>query len=156
MRRSDRELKDKAGLEAILREADSCRIAFAVGAEPYIVAMNYGYSWVGELPVLYFHSAREGRKLEMMRANNRVCLQLDIGHELVGGASACTWGMRFASLIGYGRLCEIEDAGERRAALDRIMAHYGWQGPGDYSPPALDSVAVLRLDLEKLSGKRKG
>lgn len=156
VRRSDREIGDKESLEAILREADSCRLAFAVGGEPYVVAMSYGYSWEGALPALFFHSAREGRKLDMMRANRRVCLQLDSGHELVRGEKACGWGMRFASLLGYGTLCELEAPLERRAALDRIMAHYGWEGPGDYSPPAIDAVAVLRLDLEELSGKRRG
>jgi hypothetical protein len=50
---------------------------------------------------------------------------------------------------------EIEDPGERQKALDRIMAHYGWKGPGDYAPPALASIAVLALELGELTGKKK-
>ena len=56
----------------------------------YIVTMNFGYEWEGRLPAFYFHCAREGRKLEMMRSNPRVCFELDCGHALRTGPAPCT------------------------------------------------------------------
>jgi nitroimidazol reductase NimA-like FMN-containing flavoprotein (pyridoxamine 5'-phosphate oxidase superfamily) len=155
MRRKDREIKDRAGLEAILGEADACRIAFAAGGEPYIVALNYGYEWSGELPLLFFHCAREGRKLDMMRAAPRVCFELDAEHELVTGPEPCDWGMGYASVVGYGALREIDDEPGRLAALGAIMSHYGWNHEGAFRGGVLSATTVLELRVTEMTGKRK-
>jgi uncharacterized protein len=155
MRRADREVRERGDLAAILEKADACRIAFAIGGEPYIVAMNYGFEWNGELPLLYFHCAREGRKLEAMRANPRVCFELDADHQLATGDSPCGWGMRYASIVGYGILSELKGEAERRAGLDSVMRHYGWDGAASYAEGPLMATTVLRLDVSELSGKRR-
>lgn len=155
MRRKDREIEDREVLRSILEKADACHLAFALGDEPYIVTMNFGWEWQGEYPVLYFHCAREGRKLEMMRRNPRVCFELDVGHELVTGSAPCDWGMKYSSVVGYGILSEIPDDAGRLAGLDRVMRHYGWSGGIDYRAGTLGSTTVLSLKTDELSGKRK-
>jgi nitroimidazol reductase NimA-like FMN-containing flavoprotein (pyridoxamine 5'-phosphate oxidase superfamily) len=155
MRRKDREITDRAALEAIIEKADACRLGFAWGGEPYIVTLNFGWTWEGELPLLYFHCAREGRKLDLARAAPRVCFELDVDHELVAGPDPCEWGMKYASVVGYGLLCELTDDAERRAALDSIMRHYGWAGEGAFRPGILGATAVLELRATELTGKRK-
>ena len=155
MRRKDRAIGDRESLAAIIEEADACRLAFAAGDTPYIVTMNFGYEWEGRLPVFYFHCAREGRKLEMMRANPRVCFELDAGHGLKKGPAPCDWGMSYSSLVGYGVLGELGGESERREGLDRVMRHYGWTGEGEYSPGVLAATKVLRLAVDEMSGKRK-
>ncbi len=156
MRRKDRKIEDREILRRIIEGAEVCRLAFAVGDLPYLVALNFGYEWDGELPILYFHCAREGRKLEMMRQNPHVCFALDIGHKLVAGSAPCDWGMNFESLVGYGTLSEISGEAERRGALDRIMRHYGWGGEGSYRGSTLGSTLVLKLVVDEVSGKKKG
>jgi uncharacterized protein len=155
MRRADREVRERGDLVDVLEKADACRIAFAAGGEPYIVTLNYGFEWKGEFPILYFHCAREGGKLEAMRANPRVCFELDADHELAKGDSPCSWGMRFASIVGYGILAEVESEAERVAGLDSVMRHYGWAGAADYAEGALRATTVLRLSVSELCGKRK-
>ena len=158
MRRKDRLVEDRAGLEEILERADACRLAFAAGGEPYIVALNYGYEWAegeGSLPVLFFHGAREGRKMELARAAPRVCFQLDCDHELLAGPDPCDWGMKYASLVGYGTLREIAGEPARLAALSSLMRHYGWKGEGSFKPPVLGATAVLELRVTEMTGKRK-
>jgi hypothetical protein len=156
MRRKDREVRDRENLAPIFDEADACRLAFAVGGTPYIVTMNFGYEWEGALPVLYFHCAREGRKLEMMRANPKVCFEVDSEHTLVTGPDPCDWGMKYASIVGYGTLSEVLDDSGRSSGLDSVMRHYGWGGgPGGYREGSLSAAAILRLDVEEVSGKRK-
>jgi hypothetical protein len=155
MRRKDREITDREGFLSIIEKADACALAFAVGEIPYIVTMNFGYEWDGEFPFLFFHCASEGRKLEMMRANPRVCFELDCGHELVTGREPCDWGMSYASIVGYGILSEISDEDERRAGLDRVMRHYGWGGEGAYAAGVLAATKVLKLSVGEMKGKRK-
>lgn len=158
MRRKDREIGDRAGLEAIMAKADACRLAFAAGGEPYIVALNFGYDWdtaPGSLPVLYFHCAREGRKLDLMRAAPRVCFQADCDHELLTGPDPCDWGMKYASVVGYGTLREISDDAGRLAAMSAILRHYGWNGSGEYKPSILGATTILELRVAEITGKRK-
>ena len=155
MRRKDRAIVDREGLRAIVEKADACRLAFAVGGTPYIVTLSFGYAWDGDFPLLYFHCAREGRKLEMMRANPRVCFELDVDHEIKAGTAPCDWTTKFASVVGYGELREISDAEKRRAGLDLILRHYGWSGEGSLDPSSLGATAVLELRVDEISGKRK-
>lgn len=153
MRRTDRLVEDRSTLLGIFESADVCRLAFAVDNEPYIVCLNYGFDWEGELPYLYFHSANAGRKLEMMALNPHVCFELDTGHELVRADQACDWGMRYSSIVGYGVLDELVEDSDRTVGLDRIMRHYGGNGP--YGSGLFRAAKVLRLKVSEMTGKRK-
>lgn len=161
MRRKDREISERTGLLEILEQSDVCRIAFATAAAPYIVPLNYGYRWddgttgrTGALE-LYFHCAAEGRKLDLMRANDSVGFEIDTAHELITKAQACGWGMKYKSLIGSGRLYEVKDFNEKRQYLDRIMSHYGFTGKALYEDSMLEKTTVLKLEVSELSGKEK-
>jgi uncharacterized protein len=153
MRRSDRELTQKPDLLAILEQADVCRLAFNTGSAPYIVPLNFGFSWDSGL-LLYFHCAASGRKLDLMQQNNRVGFEIDTDHHLKPGSAPCGWGMSYASLIGSGLLTEVLDEGEKFAALDRIMFHYGYVGTPSYDSETLKKIKVLKLEVLEMTGKR--
>lgn len=154
MRRKDREVTDRAELEAILSEAQVCRIAFATEGAPYIVALNFGFDWTDEL-CLYFHGASKGRKLDLMAEGGLVGFQLEGRSELVRGPAACDWGMRYSSIVGSGDLEELREPAERRRGLDLIMAHYGFEGAPHYNEGSMAATTVLRLRAQKMSGKRR-
>ena len=80
MRRANREIKDPLELEEILRTCDSCRIAIHAGTFPYIIALNYGYEYENGALTLYFHSANQGRKLDLLREDPHVGFQMDCDH----------------------------------------------------------------------------
>lgn len=98
MRRKDKEIADPALLAAVLREAFVCRIGLADGDLPYVVPVNFVHAEGS----LYLHSASEGRKIEILRRNNRVCFETEIGVELVRSERACDFGARYVSVIGTG------------------------------------------------------
>lgn len=154
MRKKDREIKDPEELKEILQKADVCRIAFAVDGIPYIVTMNFGFVWKDQL-TLYFHCAKEGRKLDLMKSNNEVCFQMDIDHELVRSENACDWGMRYRSIIGIGLLESVTDDEERKKGLDCLMDHYGFSAEKKYDEKALSLTEVLKLTVTELTGKKK-
>lgn len=154
MRRKDRELTDRAGLEAILKAADVCRLAINTGGAPYIVPLNFGYAWDAGL-VLYFHGAGAGRKWELLEKDPRVGFELDVGHELVDGETACDWGMRYQSLVGSGRVRVVDEDSEKRSALDAIMSHYGFKGRPEYSERMMEATRVFAVEAAELAGKRK-
>jgi nitroimidazol reductase NimA-like FMN-containing flavoprotein (pyridoxamine 5'-phosphate oxidase superfamily) len=154
MRRKDRKITDPSEIHDILDRADVCRIAFAVDNEPYIVTLNFGYRWTDHLE-LFFHCAKEGRKLSLMERNNRVCFEMDVDHELKTGDKACEWGMGYRSLVGTGRLTRIDDAEEKLEGLNRIMNHYGSIGKNEYIEDVLGATEVLKLQVTEFSGKKK-
>jgi nitroimidazol reductase NimA-like FMN-containing flavoprotein (pyridoxamine 5'-phosphate oxidase superfamily) len=112
--------------------------------------MNFAYAD----KKLYFHSAREGRKLDLIRHNPRVGFALAIETAVaVTGDGPCGWTMRYRSVVGRGRAVIVEDGLEKIGALDLIMAHYG--GPTDgYDPRRVAAIAVIRVDIETMAGKR--
>ena len=149
MRRKDREITDHAEIEGIIREATVCRIGFADGGEPYVVPLSFGY----EDGSVYIHSAREGKKIEMLAKNPRCCFEVDICDRLVKGDKPCSWGMRYRSVIGYGRAATLTEPEEKKHGLNCIMQHYGG-GTHDFSDGDLDSVTVIRIMLDSLTGKK--
>src|SRR5512133_3293331 len=71
MRRSEREITDRGELRRVLEDARVCRLAMADGGRPYLVPLSFALD--GDDLVL--HSARAGRKLELLRRNPEVCFE---------------------------------------------------------------------------------
>jgi nitroimidazol reductase NimA-like FMN-containing flavoprotein (pyridoxamine 5'-phosphate oxidase superfamily) len=154
LRRNDREINDIINLKGIVSKADVCRIAFAVNNTPYIVTMNFGYTWNNDL-ILYFHCAKEGRKLDLMRQNNRVCFEMDIDHEIIKGETACECTMKYRSIVGYGVLEIVGDLKEKKVGFDLITDKYGYAGKREYTEKLFNSTEILKLKVTELSGKKR-
>jgi nitroimidazol reductase NimA-like FMN-containing flavoprotein (pyridoxamine 5'-phosphate oxidase superfamily) len=153
MRRKDREISDQSLIEAVISQSDVCHIAFADSNTPYIVTMNFGYSG-SEKPGLYFHCAPEGRKLEMMRKNNRVCFQMDTDHRLTKGEKGCDWGMKYKSVVGYGILSVVGNDEDRKKGLNLIMDQYGGSGKYNYDPKVFSRTIILYLEITEITAKQ--
>ncbi len=151
MRRKDKEIKDKDKIEQLIREAQVCHLALADNRQPYVVPLNFGY----RDNTVYFHSARQGRKIDMLKANPRVCLEFSNPREIVRGETNCEWGQRFESVIAFGEARFIEDETGKIEALDVIMEHYGGQG-GEYPDNKLKITTVIAITLNEITGKRSG
>jgi uncharacterized protein len=152
MRRKDREIQDRAVIGHILHSAHICRIAMSDGEEPYIVPLNFGY----EDPFLYFHSAPAGRKIDILKKNNRVCFEIESEVSLVDGPEACDYTTQYRSVIGYGRVELISDPVAIRAGLDVIMRQHGREGQNSYKEQYMGHMLLLRLQIEQLSCKQNG
>lgn len=81
-------------------------IALSDNNNPYMVPMNFGY----KDRYLYLHSSPEGRKIEILKENNKVSFGVEIKTELVKSESACNWGMKYMSVIGEGYAEFLEDS----------------------------------------------
>jgi nitroimidazol reductase NimA-like FMN-containing flavoprotein (pyridoxamine 5'-phosphate oxidase superfamily) len=151
MRRKDKEITDPAIIESILGGSLICRIAISGENGPYLVPLNYGY----RNKALYFHSARHGRKIEMLSANSRVCFEIESDYEIIKKEKSCGWTTRYRSLIGYGHVKIITDENLIREGLDIIMCQHG-KTDNQYEPEYLSRIAILKLDIEQVSGKQSG
>ncbi len=152
MRRRDKEIKDLAIIEGILKEAKVCRIALCDNNKPYIVPMNFGH----KDKYIYLHSATEGLKIDILNKNNNICFEVDIKNEIVKSKIACNWGMKYYSVIGSGKAYFIEDIKEKKNALDIIMQKYSDKESFEYSKSALDKTIVIKAELTEITGKKSG
>jgi len=156
MRRTDRQVNTKEALFDILKAGKIIQIAFIDNDEPYIVTMNYGFIWNSDDKIrLYFHSANEGRKIEIIKKNPRVCFSISICDPFVAGERACNYGMKYRSVVGYGKIRIVEDNEEKLSGLNLLMDQYTGKSDWNYEDEMLKKTTVSCLEVEQISGKRK-
>ena len=152
MRRKDKEITEKSVIEKIINDAEFCRIALSNGNEPYIIPMNFGY----KDNCVYMHSAKEGKRLDIMKVNNNVCFQVESQVELLRGENPCGWSTRYYCVIGFGKATIIDDIDEKRRALDIIMEKYTERPSHEYSENALNKVLAIKVELNSITCKKSG
>ncbi len=146
-----KEITDISEIERIIKKASICRIGLVDGDEPYIVPVCFGY----ERKALYFHGALEGRKVELIRKNNKVCFEIEADTETVKTESACGWAMKYRSVIGMGRAHILESDAEKTHGLRVLRKQYSEDGLS-FPKSTLDSVLVVRVDIGSITGKQSG
>jgi uncharacterized protein len=149
MRRKEREIKDREAIDAIIRECRVCRLGLSDGGQPYVVPLSFGYD--GES--FYFHGASTGRKIDILRANNRVCFELDILGALRPSDEACRWSAGYRSVIGFG-IAEIVELPEaKRKILGVIMAQYSDE-TFSFTDEAVHRTTVIKVHVDSITGKQ--
>jgi uncharacterized protein len=149
MRRGDKQIADRAELERILDQEMVLRLGMVDEGRPYVVPLNFAR----EGNDIWLHSAATGRKLDCIRANPAVCVEVDHFISLKTGPRACDdWSSRYESVIGYGTAEIVEDAESKLHGLKTIMRKYA--GRDDWQFPGVNETAVIRVALAAVTGKR--
>ena len=155
MRKKDREVTDRNEILEIMRGCDVCRLALNdPEGYPYILPLNFGMLLEGDKISLVFHSALEGYKVELMKADSRASFEMDREHKLqyFENQGRCT--MAYESVMGRGRLRILGDD-EKLAALKALMSHYHPDREAPFATGAVPRTLVYVLEVESLTGKRK-
>ncbi len=151
MRRTDKEIRDRSGIDAVIAESRVCRLGLSDGGEPYVVPLCFGRD--GD--TIYFHGDAEGRKLDILRRNDRVCVEFDVVDGMRESPSACAWSIIYRSVIAFGRARIVEDPAEKRRALGALMAQYSGAAH-DFPDEAVLRTTIVAVTIERVSGKRSG
>ncbi len=125
---------------ALLSSCRIGRLGCVDNGEPYVVPINY----VFEDGAIYSHSL-PGRKIELLRAHLRACLQVDeIENDL-----------KWRSVIAYGNFEEIRAPSDRRSILGKLLARFPLLTPVEsmivQDAAAPDSV-VFRIIVDRITG----
>lgn len=151
MRKKNKEITDTKLIEAIIQRCQVCRLGLSDNGIPYVVPVCFGY----RDRTVFIHCAPEGRKIDIIKRNDRVCVEFDGDYALIQGDKACAWSMRYRSVIAWGKASLIENPQEKRQALDVIMAHYS-VGSFEYPDQKLAITAIIAVTIEKVTGKQSG
>jgi uncharacterized protein len=152
LRRKEKEIREPAEMKAILAAAKYVTVAMCRAEEPYLVTLSHGYD--EKRNAVYFHCAREGKKIEILAANNRVWGQAILDRGYADGRC----DHLFASVQFRGRVSFVEEEAEKRHALavmirqlesdpDKVMGH-------QITEASVAKVHIGRIDLDYLSGKK--
>ncbi len=153
MRRADREVREISDILSVIDRCKVCRLGLLDGDGVYIVPMNFGYTYENKTLKLYFHSAKEGRKIDILKRGGIVGFELDCGHELIEGNQACAYGYRFESVIGTGRVAFLNSEADKSVALSHLMCQ---QTGRDFvfTPEMACAVEVFCLTADTYTCKR--
>jgi hypothetical protein len=143
-----------AEVEEIFKKEQVCTMAMVDEGMPYAVPMNFGYSD----GFLYFHGAPVGKRIDIFKKNPNVCVSfysdavMNLRHEKV----ACSYSMKFRSVLVFGALEEVIDIDEKKDIMNIIMKHYTDRDDFSYNIPAITNVQMFKLKVDNYTAQKRG
>lgn len=156
MRRKDREVTDFMKISDIISRCTCCRIGFYDDGEVYIVPLNFGYKIKDNVYTFYFHGAKEGRKIDLIRKNPKVGFEMDTDFAVYAideSGVACNYTARFQSIIGNGIVSIVSEIEEKKLGLSLLMEHNTGKREWDFAEKMVNAVTVFKLDVTNMSCK---
>jgi hypothetical protein len=126
-------------------------VALVDGDTPFLVPLFYGFD--GQ--ALYFHSAKAGSKIDIIKRNNKVCFEISVDHGIIEDTSPCDFEAKHRTVIGLGKAVVVEDDAEKIKALDLVVASIT-DKKFKYPAANLNRTAVYRIDIDSIRGKKHG
>lgn len=147
-------MKDTGNIRDIITRCDVCRLGLKdEDGYPYILPLNFGYKFEADAITLFFHSAGEGKKLELLARDNCVSFEMDCNHRLHSDTTTRRCTMYYQSVMGRGHITFITDELEKLEALTILTDRYHPEGHFDFGTAAVPRTAVYKLEIETITGK---
>lgn len=150
MLRKERKMSE-ADATKFLLGAKTGRLGLCQNNEPYVVPVLFVYN--PKADVIYVHSSKKGRKIGMMRANPRVCFEIDEMSNLVIGKSPCACDVVYRSVIVFGEVSFINDAAAKARALNMLMRKYGHGTSNEVTPEMTHNTQIVKIKITSKTGK---
>jgi len=152
MRRAKKEIHDMAIVDNLLNTCPVGRLG-TMGKDGYprIKPLNFVYL----NKQIYFHSAKEGEKIDDIIRNSRVVFEIDepIGY-MKSDTNPCSAKYLYRSVMIKGRAAIVSNDEEKLMALKSLMEKYQLEGGyGEFLPEKLKITTVVRIDIEEITGK---
>ncbi len=148
-----KEITRTEDLFEIIGNCEICHMGMVdMEGQPYVLPMNFGF----DQDHIYIHCSQKGRKIDILKNNPWVSVAFSTNHELYAQSEkvACSYGMKYKSVILKGKAIFIDDYEEKVFGLNRVMLQYTGK-TFSFSPPAVNNVEVIKIRIEEISGKEK-
>lgn len=154
MRRDKQEITDKNKITDIIGRAGTARLGINRDGAPYVVPMNFGYAD----DVFYFHCAGAGLKLQLLKADPRVCIEIDESSKLKKdeNENPCNWGVEYHSVIADGTAEFLNSIEEKKAALNIIIGQFEDGALPPMTEASIKAVTVFKVRPANLTAKQSG
>lgn len=153
LRRADKLMSDERALEFLAR--GFCGRIASVGADGWPYCVPLLYLWMnGE--VLVHNAAARGHFRANVEHNQRVCFEVDEAGEVFDyGRFECDTSVAYRSVIVFGTIRIVEEAGAKQRFFDALMAKYGKPDSGrpKHFYPRLDEITLYAIAPDRITGK---
>ncbi len=105
---------------------------------------------------IYFHGLNRGEKISNIRANPKVCFELDDYISLMpgDGSSPCEADAEYESVVIRRQARVMDDFEQKKQALEMIVAKYTPSLSALEMPEAqIRGTAVIEVTIESVTGK---
>ena len=154
MTRREREVTDLEEIIGILDRAKIVHVGMVDGDRPYVVPMNYGYIMTEGKLTLYLHGAPRGRKLDVLRANPNVFVEIDTDIIPFEGEVACKYGLCYSSIMGEGVAEIVEETEQKKSALSLLMKTQTGKD-FEFDDKMVSVVSVIKIDVAEYTAKKR-
>ncbi len=150
----EREVTDINEILNILDKSLYLHLGLVDGDEPYVVPMNYGYTYDNEKLVIYLHTAKRGYKLDLIKKNPKVFFEMCCDTVPFDGDIACRYGMTYSSVMGKGVAEIVEDIEEKKHSLTVLMKT---QTGKDFlfEDKMAAIVTVIKINVSSFTAKKR-
>ena len=157
MRLKNNEITDPEMIRKILDKCAICRLGFSEGGIPYVIPINYGFTFENGIITLFFHSSGIGRKIDIIKENPIACFEIDCEYWLNPDENPGRNAVRWESLIGTGKIEYVEEFYEKRRMLGNMIRKFRLYNPLYRPTPLTDdrvvNVTMLKLVLDEYKAK---
>ena len=145
-------ITDREEMESLLQEAlVGCLATVGPDGSPYITPLNFVF-YQGKI---YYHCAFEGRKMDHIRANPRVCFEVHEIIKIFQGQRACDFSTRYRSVLVSGHARSLPDGDEKITVLAALAEKYaGGRAVEPPTPERAKGAEVIEITIEEMTGKR--
>ena len=154
MTRREREVTDIKEILTILDKCKVVHIGLVDEDQPYIVPMNYGYTYEDEQLTLYLHGALQGYKYDLIRKNPKVCFEMECDVIPFDGKVACQYGMSYSSIMGRGTAEIVEDVEEKIKDLSLFMKTQTGK-EFVFTEKLVSIVNVIKIHVTEFTAKKR-
>jgi nitroimidazol reductase NimA-like FMN-containing flavoprotein (pyridoxamine 5'-phosphate oxidase superfamily) len=151
MRRKDREITDIHEIVSVLERCRTIHIGINSEPVPYVLPVSFGVDTSQTMPVIYFHCARQGQKIDLLGDKKNVFVEAETFFKVEKTAGGIT--TRYESVMGTG-LCErVTDPDEILEGLRLLLLHYDEKDYPLDRCKGLQNLYVYRIRLTEITGK---
>jgi uncharacterized protein len=155
LRRKDREVTEPGEIENIIKNNKYAVIGLCRDNEPYVVTMDYGFD--PSQKALYFHCAKEGKKIDFIKSNSKACVTIleDNGYL----SEECDHS--FQSLVLSGTMELADNPGETDTAIKLLIAQLEKKDPEKFiaklteNNPSYNNLQIIKFKIEGATGKKR-
>lgn len=143
---------DRATVHAILDAALICHVGVVSDGSPVVLPTTFAR--IDD--AVYLHGARANHMFRAVAAGREACIEVTLVDGIVFARSAFHHTMNYRSVVLHGVGTAVEEAGEKRRALDAMVDRMAPGRTGRCRPPSaseLRATLVVRFPIEEASAK---
>lgn len=154
MTRREFEVTNIEEILSILNKGKIIHLGLSDDNIPYVVPMNYGYTYENNKLTFFLHGAKSGYKYDVIRKNPNISFSIETDVKAFDGKVACQYGTSYASVFGRGKATIIDDVTEKENALSLFMKTQT-NKDFEFNEKLVSIVNIIRLDIDEFTAKNR-